>query len=264
MGTSKTQQVGQANTASPEQSNFINQNLQNANQSSQNAYNQFLQPYDSKQFQDLFQKSFVDPAMRVYDQQVVPGIQERFGNANAGSSSALNQALASSASDLSTALGSQMGNFYQQQQQNQLTALGQLGGMSGQKILDPIIQQGYNPTGDMIGAGGDILGALIKVLGPSAIAAMSSQDYKENIVECDTMLQSVNNLKVKKYAYREGYSGRQNCIGLIAEDVPEALYVENKGIKGVDVYGLASMLVKAVQELSEKVKVLEASNANNR
>lgn len=164
MGGSKTKQVGQADLASPQQGNWINDILGNLNQQGQDAYSSFLQPYDPEQFQGLFQQAFIDPAMQTYEQQVIPGIQERFGQANAGSSSALNQALASSASDLSTSLGSQMGQFYQQHQQNQLGALGQMGGMAGQRILDPIIQKGYDPTGDMIGAGGDIGGSLIQII----------------------------------------------------------------------------------------------------
>lgn len=54
---------------------------------------------------------------------------------------ALNRALAQSATDLSTALGSQYMNFFNQQQANKLGALGQLGGLSGQRTFQPLIQQ---------------------------------------------------------------------------------------------------------------------------
>ena len=130
----------------------------------QGAYGEFLQPYDPEQFQGLFQQAFIDPAMQTYEQQVLPSIQQRYIGANAGSSSALNQALASSASDLSTSLGSQMGQFYQQQQQNKLGALGQVGGLAGQRTVDPIIQKPGSVVGDVIGAGGDIGAAIIPIL----------------------------------------------------------------------------------------------------
>lgn len=115
-----------------------------------------MQPYDPEQMQGLFQQSFIDPAMQAYEQQVLPSIQQRFIGANAGSSSALNQALASSAADISTSIGSQAGQFYQQAQQNKLGALGQLGGLAGQRLVDPLIQKPYNIWGDLIGAGGRI------------------------------------------------------------------------------------------------------------
>lgn len=162
--TSRAAQTGQANLASPQQSQFINSILGGLSPQAQQAYGQILQPYDPEQFQSLFQKSFIDPALQTYEQQVLPQIYQSFGDANAGSSSALNQALAASAKDLSTSLGSQMGNFYQNYQNQQLGALGQLGGLSGQRILDPIVQQGYNPLGDIIGSVGQVGAGILPYL----------------------------------------------------------------------------------------------------
>lgn len=122
-----------------------------------------MQGGDPGDFQDLFQQAYVDPAMLTFEQQVLPAIQERFVGANAGSSSALNQALAQSATDLSTMLGSQMGQFYQGQQQlgqqGQLGALSALQGSLGQKQFDPIIQQQQGILGPLIGAAGQAAGA---------------------------------------------------------------------------------------------------------
>lgn len=97
--------------------------------------------------------------MMQFEQQVLPAIQQRFGDANAGSSSALNQALGQSAADLSTMLGGQMGQFRQGEKINQLQALNLLGNMSGQKLQDPIIQQKQGILGPLIGAGGQAAGA---------------------------------------------------------------------------------------------------------
>src|SRR6185436_5402897 len=117
----------------PDQKKFLGSVLKDMGPQAQQAYQQFLQPYDPKQYEDVFQKSVVDPTMQVYNQQVVPGIQQRFVDANAGSSSALNQALGQSANDLGTMLGSQYLDFFKQQQANQLSALSGIGGLAGQQ-----------------------------------------------------------------------------------------------------------------------------------
>lgn len=262
-----TRQTGQSDLASPQQSGFINPILQGLTPQAQGAYGQFLQPYDPEQFQGLFQQSFVDPAMKAYEQNFMPAIQQRMIGANAGSSSALNQALASSAADISTNIGSQAGQFYQQSQQNQLSALQGLGGLAGTRIVDPIIEKGYDPTGALIGAGGEIGAEAMKYL-PAIISAlstaMSSREYKENIRDYTGALEKIKSLEVKKYDFKEKYGERKDCVGLIAEDVPEEIYVDNEnGHKGVDVYGLCSMLVQAVQKLTEKVEKMEESHASS-
>ncbi len=259
MGGSSAGQVGQANTASPEQSNFINQILGQLTGQGAGAYGDILDPGD---FDDLFQKAYVDPAMQTFEQQTIPAIQSSFGAANAGSSSALNQALASSAKDLSVSLGSQAGEFYQNQQNRKLEALGQMGNLSGTSILDPIIQEGYDPTGGYIEGGSKILAAIVTAA--AAAFAASSKNYKENIRDYGDALDKVNSLEVKQYDYKEEFGGGKGCVGLIAEDVPEELCVSQNGFVGVDVYGLCSMLVKAVQNLSEKVEKMEALNADTR
>jgi hypothetical protein len=107
--------------------------------------------------------------MMAYEQQALPAIQQRFVDANAGSSSALNQALGQSAADLCTMIGSQAGQFYQQQQGNQLNALGALLGLTGQRTFEPMIQQRQGLAGPLLGAAGTIGGAYLG--GPMAGAA---------------------------------------------------------------------------------------------
>ncbi len=136
LGSAKTS-AQQTPLMTQQQTDFLNQVLQGQGPQAGAAYQQFLQPYDPSQFQDLFQQAFIDPAMQVYEQQALPAIQQRFVDANAGSSSALNQALGQSAKDLSTALGSQMGQFYQGQQSNQLQALQLLNQLLGQRQFEP-------------------------------------------------------------------------------------------------------------------------------
>lgn len=246
MGGAK--QTGSAQLMTGEQSDFLSQAMGGLGPQANQAYSQFLQPYDQDQFQGLFQQSFIDPAMQQYEQQIVPMLQQRFVDANAGSSSALNQALGQSASDLSTMLGSQMGQFYQGQQQNQLQALQGLTGMVGQKQFDPIIHQREGILGSLIGAGG-AMGA----------AAISSKHVKENIKDFDSSLDDITKLNVKQYDYKEDSQWQgKNKIGFIAEEVPEEVQVDIDGTLGVDLYGLLALSINAIKELSKKVELLEA------
>ena len=99
--------------------------------------------------------------MLTYERSVLPGIQQRFGDANAGSSSALNQALGQSAADVSTMIGSQAGQFFQGQQGNQLNAMQILNQLLGQRSFDPIIQQRQGLLGPAIGAAGQAAGGYL-------------------------------------------------------------------------------------------------------
>ena len=245
--------MGQANLSSPQQSQFINSLVGGLAPQAQQAYGQLLQPYDPQQFQSLFQQAFIDPAMMNYEQQVLPSIYQSFGDANAGSSSALNQALAASARDLSTGLGQQMGNFYQNYQQQQLGALGQVGGLAGTRILDPIVQQGYNPMGDLIGAGGQI--------GASALPyILSDRNYKENIREFEKdALNDVESMNFYRYRYKPEVGIEGEKVGLMAQDLPED-YIKGSGDEWmVDHYALTTTALKAIQQLSAKVKELESA-----
>jgi len=102
-------------------------------------------------FEDQFQQGVVDPAMRTYEQDILPSIQQRFTDTNAGSSSALNQALVRSSEDLSSVLGSQRIGYQQGQeqlrqgqqglrQQAQMGALGQIMQLMNARKNQPIVQ----------------------------------------------------------------------------------------------------------------------------
>ena len=188
--------------------------------------------------------------MLSFEQQTLPAIQQRFVDANAGSSSALNQALGQSAVDLNTMLGGQMGQFAmgQQQlaQQGQLGALGTFNQALGQRAFDPIVSQKQGLAGPLIGAAGT-MGA----------AMMSSKDVKENIENYDHGLDYISNMDVKTYDYKYPLTGK-NKVGLIAEDVPKELQADVNGVLGVDLYGLLSTAINAIKELTIKVEALEA------
>jgi len=130
------------------------------------------QAMDPAQFQQMFQKSFVDPAQQMMQRQIIPGIKESFGGEEMGSS-ALNQALAQSATDLSTALGSQLMGQYGSQQERQMRALGGLGSLAGQQTFPFQQQQGL--LGPLIGLGGTLGGgALAGPLGSALAGGMGN------------------------------------------------------------------------------------------
>ena len=213
------------------------------------AYQQMLQPYDPKQYEDVFQKSIVDPAMQQYQRQVLPAIQQRFVDADAGSSSALNQALSQSASDLTTGFGQQYGDFFRQQQARQQAALSGLGGLATQQTFTPQIQQSGGILGPLIGAAGQLGGGYM----------MSSEEVKENIRDYSKGLDIVSKLDVKMYDYIEKVGGQKDKVGVIAEKVPPEIQGEIDGIRAVDLYGLVGLLINSVKELNEKIVHLEGT-----
>lgn len=166
-----TEHEGNVDLLTPQQQQFLSSIIggQTGNLAG-GAYQQFLQPITPESYESVFQKSVVDPAMMQYERSVLPALQQRFVDANAGSSSALNQALSQSASDLTTMLGQQYGQFYNQGQQNQLNALSQLGGLGTQRTFEPIISQSQGIMGPLLGLLGSLGGAGIGAYGMNQAA----------------------------------------------------------------------------------------------
>lgn len=238
---------GQVGTMDPAQLNYLRSILTGGmGEQAGQAYQQFLQGPEG--YEDMFQKAFVDPAMKVQQEQILPGIQQKYVDQEAGSSSALNQALSQSATDLSTMLGTQFGQFYQGQQTNQLEALRQLLGLTGQQTFQPYMQQRQGLAGPLMQAGGQI----------GAGYMMSSRHVKENIREYKKGLEELNELDVKQFDYIKDIGGEKNRVGLIAEDVPNETTAMKDGILHVDLYGIMGLMINAIKELSNKVEQLEA------
>lgn len=139
---------GNVNLLTPEQMSYLSQALQGASD--------MAQPMSPDQLQGLFQKSFVDPAQQMMQRQIIPGIKEQFMGLDESGSSALNQALSQSATDLSTALGSQLMNQYNLGQNRRLQSLGLMGQLSGQRTFMPMIHEQPGILGDIISALGNI------------------------------------------------------------------------------------------------------------
>jgi len=139
---------GNVDLLSPEQQGYLS--------SAMGGLGQMGQQQDPQQFQQMFQKSFIDPAQQAMQRQIMPGIKEQFLGEESGSS-ALNQALAQSATDLSMGLGQQYMNQYNLGQGRQMQALGGLGGLAGQKTFSPMIHEQEGVLGNIIDALGKIL-----------------------------------------------------------------------------------------------------------
>lgn len=213
------------------------------------AYSQFLQPPGSEQYEDVFNKSVMDPTMKQFNEQVLPSIQQRFVDSNAGSSSALNQALARSAEGLGSGLGQEYGRFFQNQQDNQFKALSGLGGLATQQQFQPMVGQSQGLLGSLLSAMGQV---------GAGFAAKSSEKVKENIKDFKKIgLKDVKKFEVKQYDYIKEVGGQKDKIGLIAENIPEELTTVIDGILHVDLYALISVLVNSVQELDDKIHELE-------
>jgi hypothetical protein len=145
MGKTLLGSTGSQSLITPEQSSYLSSVF-----GENSPYSQFLQPQSQGDLQSAFQKGVVDPSMQQFNQQVIPGVTSQFTDANAGASSALNQALAGKAGDLQTSLASQYLPFMQGQQGNTLQALGQMGGLATGQTQQPYQQQGM--LGDLIAA----------------------------------------------------------------------------------------------------------------
>lgn len=259
-----TQNLGNIELLEPNQRQLL-QSLTSpqATQGAQSALQNLL-ALDPAARQQLFQESIVAPTLETYQQQVIPSIQQYYSDLGLGSSGALNQALAQSATSLGTQLGAQQMDFYKTQQAGALGALGQLGGLATTATQAPMIQQSQGILGSLLGLGGQLGGAaiqqgginnLIKALAGSG-AITSSEKIKENIRPYSKGLEVVKNLMVQKYDYKPESGGDKNKIGLIAEDVPSDVQVEINGVLGVDLYGLIGLLINSVKDLSHEVQVL--------
>lgn len=220
--------------------------------------------FDPVAQKQLFQESIVAPTLETYQQQVIPSIQQYYSDLGLGSSGALNQALAQSATSLGTQLGAQQMDFYKTQQAGALGALGQLSGLSTTPTQAPMIQQSQGILGPLLGVAGQLGGAAIQRGGIDALikalsggpAVTSSEKVKENIRPYGKGLEVLKDLMVKKYDYKTIAGGDKNKIGLIAEEVPEEFQVEVNGLLGVDIYGLIGLLINSVKDLAHENQVL--------
>lgn len=243
-----TKQVGQVDSLTPEQRELYNQQLQQLGPQYISTLQSLLEGMDPETMQEVFNQTVLQPSMQTFEQDVLPAVQQRYIGAGAGSSSALNQALAKSAENLTTSLGSQYGQFAQNQQQLGLSGL-QLANPY-QPNISPLLQQQQGILGPLIGSAGSI----------GAGYFMSSEKVKQNINDFDHGLDWLRKMNVKKYDYIDEVGGEKGQIGMIAEELPEQLTKMHNDILHVNIYALLSVVVNAVKELDERLANLENKN----
>jgi hypothetical protein len=87
----------------------------------------------------------------------------------------------------------------------------------------------------------------------------SDQNLKENIDSLQNSLNKIKQLKGVKYNFKSSFVGQGPVVtelGLLAQDVeaviPEAVAVNDKGIKGIAYQNLIPVLIEAIKELDAK------------
>tara|TARA_R100001086_G_scaffold6445_1_gene3963 strand:- start:117 stop:1034 length:918 start_codon:yes stop_codon:yes gene_type:complete len=91
-------------------------------------------------------------------------------------------------------------------------------------------------------------------------ADLSDETVKENIVDAPNCLDTINNIKVRNFKYKDQTDSR-TLIGVIAQEVEavsSSLVDDSEELKRVYNKDIMFMMLKAIQELSDKVEALEA------
>lgn len=141
MTSSGPKQVGSADLLSPEQKQAL-QTILGSN---------IEQLFDPQLQQQFFQAQVADPAIKQFQEQILPAINEQFIGQGAASSSGLNRAVTQAGSDLQGQLAASLAGFQQQGQQNQLNLL--LAAL-GKQAVQPLVQEGSNPLASIFGGFG--------------------------------------------------------------------------------------------------------------
>jgi hypothetical protein len=107
-----------------------------------------------------------------------------------------------------------------------------------------------------------ISGSSITITGTATVQTLvetSTQELKKNIIPLESTLNTINQLSPSRFEWKEN---DEQDIGLIAEQVqeiyPELVKYDTEGnIIGVKYSKLTVLLLKAIQEMTEKIQILE-------
>lgn len=124
-----------------------------------------------------------------------------------------------------------------------------------------------------LGVGTAASGTTGEIRATNNITAYYSSDVrlKENIVVLDSALDKINSIRgvsfdwtddyIKSHGGEDGYFVRKKDVGVIAQEIesvlPEAVADREDGYKGVQYEKLVPLLIEAVKELTEKIRILE-------
>jgi len=110
-------------------------------------------------------------------------------------------------------------------------------------------------------------GALSTTTG--TISAISDVNFKENIIDAPNYLSLLNQVKVRKFSYKEENSATQTHIGVIAQELeqilPEMVFDQKDPVKEtvhktVRYTDFVLMLVKSIQELKAEFDAYKAAH----
>ena len=117
-------------------------------------------------------------------------------------------------------------------------------------------------------ASGSMVGSALSAVGSIGGALlMSDEATKENIKDIEDGLAIIRNLKPKEYNYKDKWQGYSNRLqlGFIAQDymkvLPAATYNSKEGPMCIDINQVIAPLVRAVQQLEDKITRLEAERS---
>lgn len=135
--------IDQINTITPEQ---------------QEVFSKLLGDFDPTSLQKMFQTSVADPARQQFQQQTLPGIQEKFIAGGGSRSGAFNRAATGAGANLETGLAAQLAQLLGGAEQNQLGRQAQL---STTPTFENFQRPSENPLMDLLApvAGGLAIGA---------------------------------------------------------------------------------------------------------
>lgn len=129
-----------------------------------------LNPYGSEGFNKQFQEGFVNPAMKTYQEDVLPQIRSQFYSPTASYGAGLNQAINKSAENLQSGLGELRAKYgMSQQQAGIVNALGMTNQQMGAQQNYYNTAFGASPTSAMVqgpqaGPLKDIMNMIIQLL----------------------------------------------------------------------------------------------------
>lgn len=130
--SSPPQQVGQTQNFDPRQQTIWNQftsGIPSAYDLTQNplygksseAISNFLQSFNPQQSQEYFNQGVQQPALKAYNEEILPQIRSQYYSPTGTYGAGLNQAISKSAENLTQGLGSLRANYLQQGQKDWMT-----------------------------------------------------------------------------------------------------------------------------------------------
>lgn len=110
-------------------------------------FSKMMGDFDPSSLEQMFQTSVADPARQQFQQQTIPGIQERFISGGGARSGAMNRAAVGAGSQLESGLSGQLAQLLANAEQAQLGRQTQL---ATTPTMETYQQQSSNPLGSLL------------------------------------------------------------------------------------------------------------------